>query len=366
MLDELRKPSKTLANYFEKEDKADGETHCPEGVTPLATWWQQKTSGTSYIRCSVPARYLPGQALALRYSDVKLGSDGEVIVPRHQGVGIFQFVGNATRALIMAHLQEQGIKALMEVDDNYLTPSPDPTRTEWQTKIDRSENDRYSFQAHRKIIRWVDGVICSTDELAERYEKKTSAPIYVCPNSADPEDWPVLGEDAGRPGTIRNIGFAGSASHIYDTVLVERALDWAARNGASVHRFGGTGSSWRFEHVATPWNNDLAEYRESLQVLDVGVCPLKPGDWQDCKSDLKAIEYTLSGAIPIVSKVPPYKDWLDVVPSCASEKDWLKAIKWAVRAPADELQEVWKQAYELVTTSKLISQNIDRWREAIK
>lgn len=365
MLDELRSRPAGLANYFQEEARDERETHCPKGVTPLATWWQQRTGGTAYIRCSVPARHLPGQSLALHYSDVKVGSDGEVIVPRHQGAGIFQFVGNATRALIMAHLQEQGAKVLMEVDDNYLRPSPDPTRTEWLTKIDRSENDRYSFPAHRKIIRWVDGVIVSTEELAERYAQKTQAPIYHCPNSADLDDWPVLPESAGRPGTARNIGFAGSSSHRYDMSLVERPLDWAVRNGATLYRFGGTGD-WNFEHVATPWTDDLAQYRRSLQVLDVGLCPLKQGDWQDCKSDLKAIEYTLAGAIPIISKVPPYKDWFDIVPTCATEKDWLKALKWAVRAPADELYDVWRRAYDLVVEHKIIQKNIHLWRTAIE
>ena len=364
MLAELRGRGKLDLRDLLPDDERPLEVSS-EGA--LATWWQQRTSGTTYVRCHVPARALPGNSFSLQYSDLKVGSDGEVFVPRHEGVAIWQFVGNATRALIMAHQQEQGVRCLMEVDDNYLHPPPvfPGAPRDWSTSIDRSPHDRYSFQAHRKIIRWVDGVIVATEELADRYAKNTSAPIYVCPNSADLADWPDLPEDVGTVGTHVHIGFAGSASHRYDVSLVERALDLAARSGAAVHKLGGQGLTWRFPHVGLPWTNDLAEYRRNLQVLDVGLCPLKRGEWQDCKSDLKAIEYTLAGAVPIVSRVPPYRDWFDVVPTCQTEKDWIRAVRWALNAPREELREVWERAYAFVLQNKLIEQNVEKWHAAL-
>ena len=362
---------------FDKWISADEVRHLlPEGDRPLevssehalATWWQQKTSGTTYIRCHVPARALPGNSYSLKYSDLKLGEEGEVYVPRNEGTAIWQFVGNATRALIMAHLQEQGVRCLMEVDDNYLTPPPPVpnTRGDWSHKLDRSEQDRYSFQAHRKIIRWVDGIIASTDEIAERYAKHTSAPIYVCPNSADLDDWPDLPEDAGRVGKRRHIGFAGSASHRYDVALVERALDLAARSGATIHKLGGAMTTWRFPHESMPWTDDLEQYRRNLQALDVGLCPLKSGDWQACKSDLKCQEYLLAGVVPIVQRdSPAYKEWIDIVPSASTEKEWVKVIRWALNAPEDELYDAWRRGYDYLLANKLIQQNIWKWRAAL-
>lgn len=367
--DELRSLNGLDADDFRRllpEEDVGAEV---ESEGALATWWQQKSSGTTYIRCHVPARALPGNSFSLRYSDLKIGAEGEVYVPR-QPMGttsIWQFVGNATRALIMAHLQEQGHKVLMEVDDNYLVPPPTfpGAHRDWGTSLDRSEQDRYSMQAHRRIIRWVDGIIVATDELAERYATRTQAPIYVCPNSADLDDWPMLSKVIGQDGTTRNVGFAGSASHRYDVALIEDALDWASRSGAKLHKLGGVGTTWRFPHEAMPWTDDLAQYRRNLQVLDVGLCPLKQSDWHDCKSDLKAIEYTLAGVLPIVSKSPPYKDWFDVVPTCETRKDWVRAVKWAVNAPGDELRDAFNRAWRLVVGQKLIQQNIGSWREAI-
>lgn len=359
----LGRLTQTAIKSLRIEEYEEREYVPPSGVESLATWWVQKSPGTTYIRGIVPARELPGQAIALKYSDLKL--DGEnILLPRQQGAAIFQFVGNATRGLIMSELQEQGVKVLMELDDNYLIPPPPVpgTHRDWNAKLDRSENDRYSHQAHRKIIQWVDGLICSTEPLAEIYSKATQVPVYVCPNSADLDDWgPIEKQDGDR-----KIGFAGSHSHYYDLALIDKAMDYASRKpGVSLVKLGSGGKLWRWEHTQVPWTDDLVQYRKNLQVLDVGLCPLKRSTWHDGKSDLKAIEYTLAGVLPIVQKAPPYKDWLDVVPSAGTEKEWVSQVKWACSASLEELTEAWERAYAFVLENKLISQHIEKWREAI-
>jgi hypothetical protein len=375
MLQELRKPSKALLETFLDSDKnkASGE-YLPEGSDVLATWWIQLTPGTTYWRAALPAKHLPGQALRLTFSDLKEDAGGQVIVPRQRGTAIWQFVGVAMRALIMAHQQDQGVRVLMELDDNYLHAPPIPfapgTR-QWKATLSRDDASEYSHQAHRKIIRWVDGLIVSTEELAERYALRTQAPIYHCPNSIDLDDWPGHSEGWGRSRTsdfdALAIGYAGSASHRYDIALIERGMDWAWRQPNVKLKMLGQSSGDRYPHESIPWSQDLADYRRNLQVLDVGLCPLKRSDWHDCKSDIKAMEYLLAGAVPIVQgDTPCYKDWIDVVPSATTEKDWLKQIKWAVQAPREELREAWQRGYDFLLANKLIDQHIAKWREAVQ
>ena len=43
----------------------------PDTSGLMATWWAQKPGGNWYWRCTVPARQLPGQALAVRYDDLQ-------------------------------------------------------------------------------------------------------------------------------------------------------------------------------------------------------------------------------------------------------------------------------------------------------
>jgi hypothetical protein len=305
--------------------------------------------------------------LHLRWTDLLERENGEIVLPRQEGVGIWQFVGNAARALLMAHCQEKNIRTLMEVDDNYTAPTPHiPGRKiEWQVKLDRSAYDAYSNQAHSKIIKWVDGVIVATDYLANVYETKTTAPIYVCPNSVALEDWPT---PVKKDDEIRRIGYAGSDSHLYDLTLIDRALDdaWRRRN-VELWKLSSKLIEWRYPHKQIMWSNDLEQYRRNLHILNVGLCPLKRGKWHDSKSDIKAMEYLLAGALPIVQgDSPAYKDWVGVVPSASTEKEWRKIIKWACLAPQEELDEARQRGMSYLMKNKLIEQHIHKWHEAIK
>lgn len=332
----------------------------------LATWWRQATPGTTYWRCTVPAKALPGQVLGLRNTSLLDRPDGVQLVGQ-EGASIWQFPGNATRALIMSHVQEEGLgKVLVEVDDNYLLPAPQIPgfKGQWQRNFDRSEEDRYSHQAHAAICRWVDGIIVSTPILAEHYAAVTAAPIHVCPNSVDLDDWPAPKER--KDDRVLRIGYAGSPSHLFDVKLIHRALGWAANQSrAEVWKIGLGLTEWLFEHKAFAWTDDMAEYRRNLQVLDVGLCPLKRSAWHDCKSDIKAIEYALAGALPIVqADSPVFADWVDVVPSATTETEWRKVVKWAVSSP-EEVKELAGKAREFVLASKLIEQHIGKWKAAI-
>lgn len=361
----MQQELRTLTPELLRHLSAQEETHpdyVPE-VEPLATWWVQETPGTTYWRAQVPAKHLPGQALHLRWTDLTTDDEGVVYTPRHKGAAIWQFAANASRGLIMAHMQEQGHKVMIEVDDNYLVPPPTvPGRmNDWKKRLD-GRYDSHSFQAHRKLCRWVDGIIVSTDELANRYENATTAPIYVCPNSVDLDDWP---DPLPQLDGALAIGYAGSASHLYDVHLIDRAMDWACRQkGVSVVKLGISTAVWRYPHYELPWTDDLHQYRKNLRVLNVGLCPLRRSDWSDGKSDIKAMEYLLAGAVPIVQNSPPYADWIDLVPACDTEKDWLKTIQWACKAPREELYEVWKRAYDYLLKNKLIEQHIEKWRLA--
>jgi hypothetical protein len=332
----------------------------------LATWWVQATKGTTYWRCEVPARHLPGQALHLTWKDLKVDEEGCVTVPRQLGsTSIWQFAGNAARALVMAHQQEQGLQVLMEVDDNYLLPAPryPGMNNGWRSKLDRTSEDAYSHQAHRKICRWVDGIICSTTELANQYEGLNDS-IWVCPNSIDLDDYPEPRSWFGEDRSHLNVGYAGSSSHVYDIAIVKRALDWAAREpGVTVWSVGLAEHGWSFEHQQIPWTEDMADYRLNLRTLDIGLCPLKRSPWHDSKSDIKVMEYLLAGAVPVVQgDSPAYAEWADVIPSATTEKQWLRVVKELCSLEQSELGAIWQRGMDHLLEHKLIELTIDSWR----
>lgn len=329
----------------------------------LATWWVQNTPGTRYWRAEIVARHLPGRWVELEERDLSIDEHGEPFFPRQRGAAIWQYPGSGGRGLLMAEMQSQGIPVFVEVDDCYMMPPKHMpyARSDWATRIDRGAKDagQHSFEAHRKLCEFADGVICATEPLADMYSRLNDN-VHVCPNSAELADW---SPEWTHDGKVK-VGYSGSDSHLYDVRLVDRALRWAS-DVAEVWKIGLTRVNWVFPHQIAPWADSLEQYRRNLKVLDVGLCPLKSSTWADCKSDIKAIEYTLSGALPIVQHdTPVYADWHSIVPTATTEKDWLKRVKWAVNSP-DEVHELWLGALDFVLKNKLITQHIHTWREAI-
>lgn len=329
------------------------------------TWWAQQLGGNSYYRCEVPARHLPGQMNQLHFDDLR-PYKGNVIMPRHRGKSaVWAFSGTTTRGILMAAQQAAGVRVLMEVDDNYLIDSPPvPNKnTDWAYSIKAASKDgRSSFEAHERLARMSDGVIVTTETLAQSY-RRVNNHVYVCRNSIDVSDW----DEPSKPSDgLFRIGYAASHSHWFDANDVRRALSWAANQpGVQVVMYG-LDPGWGFDYLHVPWTKDLAVYRESLQLLDVGLCPLREGPWADGKSDVKTLEYAMSGAMSVVARRPPYLDWhdTDMALTATTPKDFLKHVKWCV-ANQDGSREIAARAKARVLAERTIETEIPKWREAV-
>lgn len=332
----------------------------------LATFWTQASLGVSYVRCELPARYLPGKVRELGYGDVVPDIHGQPHFPNQEGAAVWSFPGNATRGLIIAGMQKDGIPVYVESDDNYFVQPPSPPGTvgrPWQRRIDPSRKDMHSLEAHVKIASFADGVIVSTEALAREY-REVNANVHVCPNSVDPTDW----EDTPREDDgIFRIGFAGSASHWIDLPLIFECLAWASRQPDVEVIYMGNKSYFPapFEYTHVGWTDDLAEFRRNLLQLDVGLCPLRPGRWANCKSDVKALEYTMAGAAVVCSRVEPYKAWArkPCIP-VANQREFTRAVKHLVKR-RDEARQIAQAAKEYVLAERTAKVAAESWRAAI-
>lgn len=365
----------------------------PEPDIPVpdlkAGFYCQGTPATTYLRCQLPARYLPGYVQQywpaqkrVRTRDANGRFSGtDIVFPRHQGAAIFQYPGDKARRLLMEHMRSQGVRTLVEVDDTYLAMDTDwAKRAGWTRKGDGV----HSVERHRLIAAEADGVIVTTDHLARAYRKLTPH-VYVCRNSLDPKDWPDPPEDDG----ILRVGWFASQSHRADGSLIAPALEWAAKqDGVEVWMMGAgadramhvgddgavekvTGTVWpefrnvTFRHI--PPTNDLGAYRRHLTRLDVGLAPVRRTVSSDARSDLKMIEYAAAGAFPVLSKVPPYDGWQDGehCRKVVTRKDFLNAVKDLVRNP-DETKRLAREAREHVLATRTIQAEIPAWQEAVE
>ncbi len=191
--------------------------------------------------------------------------------------------------------------------------------------------------------------------------------VYVAPNQVDPADWP---EPEKPDDGVFRIGWFASASHRDDERLIVRAMEWASKQPdveIVLIGLGVTGGRpwYKFPFKHRVWSNDLSVYKKFLTELDVGLAPVVPTPWAVCRSDLKALEYAMAGALPIVSDVPPYEGCeIPGIIHCPDAKAFLRAVQWAV-ANKDEVRQLAREARDYVSAERSVEANIDRWREAI-
>lgn len=321
-----------------------------------ATFYCQATPVTTYLRCELPARYLPGK---VSRECVLAQDEGSFWFPDHQGAAVFQFAGDAHWALMVHGLQSKGIRVLMEADDNYFAVGPKMKSTGWSK---RKNQGAHSLEGHAAILKWVDGCIVTTEFLARQY-RKHNPNVFVAPNTVDPIDWPTI--DKPDDGVLR-IGWFASNSHTEDTRLIYRAMEWASRQPGVEVLTMGYHPPFKFRHGHIPWQ-DLAGYREAMFQIDVGVAPVVPTPWSLCRSDLKAIEYAMGGALPVVSDVAPY-DLFAHDENCIKVGNkpahWLKAIQRVVQN-REETKRLAAEAKRYVLAERTTQAQIGCWEAAL-
>jgi glycosyltransferase involved in cell wall biosynthesis len=330
-------------------------------VAHRATFYCQSTPVTTYLRCELPARYLPGKVMR---GAAMIDNDDSVDFPEQSGAAVFQFAGNAMEALQVMFLKDKGFRVLMESDDNYFTVAPSMKNTGW---VKEKKAGPFSLDGHATILKHVDGCIVTTEFLAKQYRKHNSN-VYVCPNAIDPLDWPVLKKP--DDGVLR-IGWFLSASHKADSPLVYRALEWASRQKdvevwiAGSDPFVDGHGRVQFPHGHFPWS-DLPKYRERMAYLDIGVAPVKSTPWALCRSDLKAIEKAYAGAARVLSDNAPYSLFTDGE-NCLKAKDargFYERIRHLVQN-RDEVKQLAAAGRKYVTEERLITQQIHNWEVAV-
>jgi hypothetical protein len=333
----------------------------------------QEGKAGHYVRCELPARYLPGKTANLDFTTPVLNGthpDGspKVDFPDQEGAAIWCLPGNATRGVLMRAQQLNGTRVLVEVDDNYLTMPPH--KTEWQKDIvPGDQEDHHSRDAHRRIVQNVaDGIIVSTPYLEKRYQREIGKPVFLCRNTVDPQDWECV-KEVKKDDEILRFGWSASESHRFDAALIAPAMRWLAKQDGVICCLVGLQPA-EMENIMCEragWTNDLEVFRKNLAHFDVGFCPVKRTDWSAARSDLKALEYSMAGAVSIVSKNEPYDLWQSPDMPClqaGNHKEFLKAAQWCVKH-RDELKAIARQAKDYVLAERTTEKNVWHWEEAI-
>lgn len=281
----------------------------------------------------------------------------------NEGVAIWQILCNMARLNWVRRMLNNGIPVYAETDDDYTRWDETVANAEWTAGMPDNMYQA-SVELHCRAMQLVEGIIVSTPRLAEIYSE-LNPNVAVCPNSVDPDDW---AEPVERDDTFRVIWMA-SASHRVDQRIIGAALEWASKqDGVEVTVVGSAIQHLNLNRI--PWMNSLEDYRRVMVEIapDVGVCPLRDTPFSRGKSDLKALEYAMAGAMPVISKLDPYEPWQPLVGEACLEAqtvdEWFEALRWCVEN-RDEVRAMAKRARAHVLASRTVEATKQTWADAI-
>lgn len=308
--------------------------------------------GCSWYRCHVPGVELRKQGHIVGLNDVltpKAIEDLDVIVfQRHSSLEALQHI---------EHANQLGKTTVCEIDDDLWHIDPtNPSHKYWADK--------------RKLARLETGIrICkivttSTPYLAKSLRNLNSR-VKVLPNMLPTEHWKV---NKRQPKDNRVVvGWAGSLTHWSDLEILKGTIEQILDDyefvdfiiaGMKEHPFKDHPRIKMLPPVM------LEEYANLLVKFDIGIAPLTDTQFNRAKSDLKFIEYAMTGLAVVASKVEPYEKTIRHKENgflARNSKDWLKYLRELIESP-DLRKKIGAAAKDYAET-RTIEKNIHLWEE---
>jgi glycosyltransferase involved in cell wall biosynthesis len=356
-----------------------------------------KGSNDTYWRVEVPAKAVGAKVNLIPYATgrTELGEPGlsrkrsfrwyeteeGAEYPDHEGNAVFTRPdqARATHALTM---KTHGARIVAETDDNYFAP------TEQNISM-RLRYQKDSRRLYRNALALFDALITTTDVLRdqvwEQFEPKQrrNMEFHVCGNHIDPDHWPepIPPRDDGK----LRIGWMGSDSHFRDVKLVYAALKWAADQGHEIVLIGydpkwypqsavsgisglKRGDPFGFPYTHIPWVDPTKFERPRVAwPLDIAFAPVERTRFNLGKSDVKFLEYTMSGAATIASNMEVYSRTIkhgETGLLATSPQEFGNALGTLIANPGLRRRMV-EAATQYVREERTIQSHTAEWREAI-
>lgn len=109
------------------------------------------------------------------------------------------------------------------------------------------------------------------------------------------------------------IGWGGSHGHYEDMAQIAEPLgEWMLRKSQVRLNLMCSDPIWNlFDRVPQTKKTkvppgSISAYTNFLQGIDIGIAPLKDTPFNQCRSDVKFLEYAVSGVVPVMQKIEPY------------------------------------------------------------
>ena len=202
--------------------------------------------------------------------------------------------------------RSEGTRIVAEVDDDFFSQ-------EARDRLARAEYDPERLAAVDRLVRSADAVVVSTPALRDVLATEGIASVVV-PNVVQPGLWSTEPTTPDPEGP-RRVLYMGSSTHVGDLDLLRAAFDGFADDDGRPVRLEVVGvttddDAW-YDRLPLPegashYPEFVAFLRANAHRWSAGVAPLTDDRFNDAKSDLKFLEYTMLGLPFVGSDRPSY------------------------------------------------------------
>ncbi len=230
--------------------------------------------------------------------------------------------------------------------------------------VHRSHMPKDIVKSLRRGLSYVDRFVVSTEAIAEAFGD-FHPDIQVRHNTLDPRFWGMaLPESERGTGAKPRVGWAGGASHTGDLEMIEDVIKALAGEVEWVF-FGMCPDRLRpYIHEYHP-GVPIAQYPAALARLnlDLALAPVEQNLFNECKSNLRLLEYGACGYPVICSDIRCYSGDLSATRVKNRYRDWVDAIRMHVSDP-DASAAMGNALREQVKGQRMLEgANLDGWRE---
>jgi hypothetical protein len=256
---------------------------------------------------------------------------------------------------LLEDYEQLGIRRIIELDD-LVTEVP--------------ASNAHAREVPRDIERWVrrafercERAIVSTEPLAEAV-RRWRPDVRVVANRL-PEAWrhlaPVRAHERRRP----RVGWAGGIGHDGDLALLRQVLA-PLSDEIDFVLFGLCPKALRpFVREFYP-GVPFDRYPQALAALDldVALAPLEVNRFNECKSNLRLLEYGALGWPVIATDIAPYRGTLPVTRVKNTTAAWVEAIR-ALAFDRDAAHAAGEQLRAAVLREGMLADHLDGWHAAL-
>lgn len=318
--------------------------------------WVADYAGCGYYRVQTPLRVLADQS-----SNISTAASGRLEFDQLEDLDLV--VGQRVQLPAPTVFWQTALpghaRRVYEIDDDLWNVHP--TSPAYQHFADPEVQARMAGNAHA-----ADAVTVSTEPLAHELRKLNDR-VFVLPNYIDET---LLTWDRPRTENV-TVGWAGSATHAVDFQTVADPLRQFFRKYPNVDfhlisevGFGrAIGDALRKTVTIMPWRPVVDDYHRSVD-FDIGLAPLASNHFNDCKSEVKFLEYAALGIPCVASDFGPYRRAIEHGVTgflCKTERDWFRYVRLLVEDP-DLRETIGKQAREWAA-DHTIQGHADEWKQ---